>query len=171
MAISAALQEVYGANPDGVYYIQALSITHSALTAPLHFTNWSQEFTGHIEDSGTARFKRMPFELQWPTKDTEGTQSVGISISNATRGLMQAIRQMTDQPSESAVFHVRVYLTSQTDVNGVYIQQLDPAMQYEVAAISVEQTRCTMSATKLNSHNRQFPRMVYRPDLFPGLSR
>lgn len=173
MPISAELADVYLGNPHGIYYFEAIDIEHDALASALHYTNTSFEFTALLDNQlpDTATFTPLPFDATLPSKNTEGNQSLELSMSNVTAELIDSIRTMTSAPQSPMRLTYRVFLTTQVDGNGHYLNQLDPPWRYEVSQIPVTARELVMSATKINTHNRSFPRERYTRLRFPGLAR
>lgn len=173
MAISPALADVYLTNPDGIYFIEAIDIAHPALANTLHFTNASFDVVGLLDNAkgGSATFKSLPFAAVLPEKNTQGNQQLQLSVSNITNELIDDILLMTDAPQQSATLEYRVFLTTQKDGSGAHINQLTVPWRYEISSVNVTAEAVTMSATKINTHNKSFPRIRYRRTTFPGLSR
>jgi hypothetical protein len=173
MAISAELIDVYTGNPDGIYYFSAIDLRHAALSVDLHYTNASFEVTGLLDNDigDSAIYAPLPFDHTFPAKNTDGNQSLDLSFSNVTAELIRYIELMTDAPQDSMELTFRVFLSSQTNGFGHYINQLIPPWRYEVSSVSATADAVTMSATKLNTHNRVFPRVRYTAVGFPGLVR
>jgi hypothetical protein len=173
MAISAELQDVYLNNPHGIYFMEAIDIDHAILDTTLRYTNASKAFEGLIDNSGTAAalYTPLPFTIVLPDKDTDGTQSLDISLSNVTTTLVAYITSITSAPQSAIELTYRIFLSTQKDGNDAHINQLDPPWRYEVSSASLTQDAVVMSATKLNTHNRSFPRVRYTRTDFPGLAR
>lgn len=166
MALDPALVEVYSSARSDRFYVEALSIYHEALPKPVHITNWPEDFTGAVEGGNTADFISVPFSIRLPAKDTEGSQSLDIVMSNADQSLMDEVELMSMAPFTAARCFYRVYLS---DSFGV--QRLDPAMTFDIIAFSARRDSITASATMVNMHNRSFPRVLYNKSLFQGLDR
>ncbi|MEE4661485.1 MAG: DUF1833 family protein [Halieaceae bacterium] len=173
MAISAALADVYLGNPHGVYFIEAIDIEHAALTSALHYTNASFGVTGLLDNAllDTASYIPLPFTATLPEKNTDGNQSLDLSISNVTAELVGYIDQMAAAPQSPITLTYRVFLSSQVSASGHYLNQLTPPWRYEVSSVALTATEALMSATKVNIHNRLFPRVRYTRTSFPGLAR
>lgn len=173
MPISQELADVYLGNPDGVYFIEAIDLAHSALASTLHYTNSSFGITGLLDNAQPehASFLPLPFDAKLPNKNTGGNQSLELSVSNISTTLVQHIVRMTEAPQESIQLAYRVFLSTQVDPAGHHINQLVPAWRYEVSSVVVTGDAVQMSATKVNIHNRSFPRVRYTRITFPGLSR
>lgn len=173
MAISQELADVYLGNPYNVYYFEAIDIAHTALTSDLHYTNNSFHLTGLLDNTTgeSAQFSPLPFSAVLPEKNTEGNQSLGLSVSNVTTDLIDYIEQMAAAPQSPMELTYRVFLSTQKNASGAYMNQLVPAWRFEVSDVIAREQQITMSATKLNTHNRSFPRVRYTRITFPGLSR
>jgi hypothetical protein len=173
MPISTELADVYMNNPHGIYFIEAIDIEHSALTDPLHYTNASKAITGLLDNAGEdfVQYDPLPFNAKLPDKNTDGTQSLELSISNITTALVQYINIMATAPQEPMRLSYRVFLSTQVSLAGHHLNQLVPPWRYEVSSVSLTAQAVVMSATKVNIHNRSFPRVRYKRTTFPGLAR
>jgi len=173
MAISNELADLYMNNKSGVYFFEAIDIQHAALDGPLHYTNWSTAVNGLVDNAGSAfnAYISMPFTAVLPEKNTDGNQSLELSISNVTTALVAYINIMTAAPQSPIDITYRVFLTGQVDGSGNYLNQMNPPWYYEASAVSVTADSVVLSATKLNTHNRSFPRKRYTQVDFPGLAR
>ena len=173
MAISAELQDVYLNNPANIYFFEAIDLDHQVLAAALHYTNSSKSFVGLVDNAGSAtnQYTPLPFSITLPEKNTEGNQSLNISMSNVTTRLVAYINSMASAPQSPIQLTYRVYLSTQKNVSDEYLNQLTPPWKYEVSSVSLTQDAIIMSATKLNTHNRSFPRVRYTRTAFPGLAR
>ena len=168
MAISAALAKVYSTAPSRRYYIEALSIYHSALPKTLHITNQTASFQGRI-GTGDETFESIPFEIQQPTKDTSGSQAMNIIISNVEQGIIEDFSHMASQPYEAAVVRYRVFISDILNASGALEQQLKPAWRYDISEFIVNESAIVFVASKTNLHNRSWPKLNYTTTEFPGL--
>lgn len=173
MPISQELADVYLGNPSGIYFIEAIDISHVALASSLHYTNNSFEITGLLDNAlpDTAKFSPLPFDATLPEKNTEGNQTLDLSVSNITAELIDYITQVTNAPQSPMQLIYRIYLTTQVNAGGAYLNQLIPPWRYDVSSVSVTAQAVQMSATRLNIHNKSFPRVRYTRLTFPGLAR
>jgi len=169
MAISQALADIYNANPSGAYYAEVISINHSALLEPVVITNTSVEFLALV-DTISRKVIPTPFTIKLPDKDTSGSQSMNIVISNREQNMIHAIEKMAEQPYEAAVCTYNVYIKGQS-VFGVHVPQYTPSPRYDITSFSVDEGTIVAVATKTNLHNRRWPKVLYTPTLFPGLDR
>lgn len=163
MPLSQNLIKVYASAPVDLFYVEALSITHSALKSPINITNWLASFSGQTE-SASETFVPMPFSVKLPSKDTNGSQKLDITISNANQSIIQEIEWMSTMPYESAVCRYRVYLS-----NDFTVQQINPAMTFDITSFTVSRNYVTCTASKVNTHNQAFPKLLYNIQNFPGL--
>lgn len=173
MTISSELADVYLGNPDGIYFIEAIDLSHTALASDLHYTNASFRLRARLDNSlpEAATYAPLPFNATLPSKNTDGNQSLELSVSNVTAALVAAIDTMASAPESPISLSYRVFLSTQKDSSGHYLNQLTPPWRYEVSAVSLTAESATMSATKINTHNRSFPRVRYTRTRFPGLAR
>jgi len=171
MTISAALARIYTVAPTGAYYMEALSIYHSALKAPLHMTNASLGFDANVGGHNHAYMESLPFSLKLPTKDTSGSQQLAIAFSNVEQDLISDVEAMAAQPYEPAVCLYRVYIRGQIDGEQHHIQQLNPPWRYDINAFVVTGDTITAAAQKSNMHNSGFPKVVYNATNYPGLKK
>ena len=165
MTLSPDLIEVYASGRSDIFYVEALSIAHPDLPAPVNITNWPEGFTGGTED-GDAAFVPLPFSVQLPSKDTEGSQTLSIQISNADLSLIDEIELMSQRPFAPAVCRYRIYLN--TDFT---VQQLDPSLRLELSRFTATRQLIQAEASMVNMHNRLFPKLLYNPSLYRGLDR
>lgn len=174
MAITPELERLYLMNPVNAYYVEALSIYHEALNAPLHITNASALFQGNIDNDGTAEvvdFHPIPFVIQLPAKDTTGSQQLGVSISNVERRMAYDVEKIVTMPYKEARMFYRVFIYEDTPPTAPLDEQMTPAPQYDITSIAMDSKALTFTAHKRNMHNRRFPRTLYTAELFPGLDR
>lgn len=173
MAISQELADVYLNNVSGVYLIEAIDIQHAALLSPLYYTNWSKAITGLLDNAepGSRQFDPLPFTAVLPEKNTDGNQALELSVSNITTSLVQYINIMSAAPQSPITLTYRVFLTTEVNGSGHHINQLTPPWRYEVSSVALTAQEVQMSATKVNIHNRSFPRVRYKRTTFPGLAR
>lgn len=170
MAISQALQDIYAANPTGAYYFEVVEIEHSALSAPLVMTNASVEANVRV-NVNAARAIPVPFTVVLPAKDTTGTQSFNLVISNREQEILHNFEQMAVRPEEAAIMRYNVFIRGVVSPSGVHQPQYNPAPRYDITAFNVDENSITAIATKVNLHNKRWPRVTYTPSLFPGLDR
>jgi hypothetical protein len=173
MAISPDLAARYLGNPDQLYDIEAISLSHPALAEDLHYTNASFPIIGLLDNAlpGTAEFRPLPFSTTMPSKNTEGSQSLQFSVSNVTAELVAAIAIIESAPQSPLTLLYRVYMSTQKNVDGAYINQRTPPWRFEVSNIATTAEAATFSATKINIHNRSYPRARYTRTRFPALDR
>lgn len=173
MAISTELADVYLGNPHGVHFIEAIDLAHPALPFDLHFTNYTFSIPGLVDNLGTAfnTYVAVPFIITQPSKTTAGNQALELSFSNVNQQLVSYVNTMAEAPQDSITLTFRVFLTTQVDAAGSHINQLNPPWTFEVSSVGMNAQAAIMQATKLNTHNRSFPRVRYRRDNFPGLAR
>lgn len=171
MAISKQLADIYRANPSGSYYIEALSIYHTALVGPIHATNASVGFSAKVDGAAKSDFISLPFSCKLPDKDTSGSQAMSIAFSNVEQDLVLDIEKMSSQPYQPAICVYRVFINGAVDVDGDHIQQLNPAWRYSISTFKVMNKSIVASATKVNLHNSSWPKVLYQPNTFPGLDK
>jgi len=173
MAISAELADHYIGNVHGIYYFEAIDISHPLIPSDLHYTNASFQLEGLLDNTGsaTAIYLPLPFTANIPEKNTEGNQSLDLSFSNVSAELVPFVDAMIGGPQQAMSLTYRVFLSSQTNGSGHYLNQLVPAWKFEVSSATFVEDVVTMSATKLDIHNRVFPRVRYTRLAFPGLDR
>lgn len=168
MAISKALQDIYLSNPSGMFYMEALSLYHSALAEPLHITNNAFAFDARA-DQDDVRMIPVPFTIKMPTKDTSGSQVMQIAISNVEQHLIDDVESMARQPYQPLVVRYRIYINGKLNADGKHTQQLVPAWRMEATSIEVQSDAIMINASKRNMHNRRWPRKIYTTEEFPGL--
>jgi hypothetical protein len=172
MTISAALQRIYSVAPTGAYYMEAITMRHSSLTQDLHMTNNEFGFSGGISAPGgvPVDFVAIPFVLKMPPKDTSGSQQLQIVFSNVEQDLINDIERMARRPYEPVIFRYRVYINGVVGAAGHHTEQLTPAWRMEVSGFQVTENTIVAVAAKMNSHNKPFPKLIYTPDNFPGIT-
>ena len=170
MAISSALADIYNANPSGFYYAEVLTIKHSALAQPLVLTNTTVEFE-LTTDYGVHTAIPTPFTLTLPTKDTSGSQAMNVVISNREQSILDDVEWMARQPYEPAILTYNVVIKGVVDSSGVHEPQYTPSARYDVTTFTVTEDSIVAMASRVNTHNKRWPKVIYTPDLFPGLDR
>ena len=169
--ISPELQRIYAVAPVDAFYMEAISMSHSALPEDLHMTNMEFGFSGDIGTGTPADFIATPFSLTLPNKDTTGSQQLQITLSNVEQDIINDVERMARRPYEPVIFHYRVYIHNELNTAGNHKQQLNPAWRMEISAFNITQSAITCVASRVNSHNKPWPRLLYTPDNFPGIAK
>lgn len=170
MAISPELARIYSVAPADVYYIEAVSLYHSALAKPIHITNSTVDVKGEA-DSALVTFLSLPFSIKMPDKDTSGSQRMQVSFSAVEQNFLDDLENMARQPYESVDFRYRVFLSNQVNASGYHKEQLNPAWRYSISSFAVNNTEVLVTASKTNLHNRAWPKVLYNAQNFPGLDK
>lgn len=170
MTITPALLKIYTHAPAGQYYMESISIKHSAIPEGIEITNATVGFEA-MAGAAPAFVTPLPFQVKLPDKDTSGSQQLQITMSNVGQSLINYIERMSAQPYEPAICVYRVYIRGVVDSAGNHIQQLRPPPRYSISKFIVTADSITATATKANMHNRAWPKINYTSTLYPGLDR
>lgn len=170
MSITQNLADIYMAAPSGLYAMPVVLITHSALRQPLALTNTTKDFRMRMNQAAYNAIS-LPFTIKMPDKDTSGSQEMEIVFSNREQNLIHAIELMSREPYEPAICYYNVYINGKTDSSGQHMPQYNPTPRYDINTFAVDSNSIVAVATKTNMHNRQWPRVVYNGDMFPGLQK
>lgn len=92
----SALQGMLAKNTDVVYLVR-LEITHPDLSEPMRLINDKQ---GHYDESGV-EWRGFPFQAVFPEDDEEQIPKAELVVSNVSRDLTLAIRNLSSRPSAS----------------------------------------------------------------------
>jgi hypothetical protein len=167
--ISIALQKIYNTAPDGAYYVEGVSMYHSALTKPLHLTNNPVQFGGKA-DGLPVIFVSIPFTITLPAKDTTGAQTMNIAFSNVQQRLVDDIARMGSKPYEPVVCKYRIFIIGSLDADGDHDEQMTPPLRLDISNFVVSENTIVAAAKKVNMHNKPFPQVRYNPTFYPGIT-
>jgi hypothetical protein len=169
MTISVALQRIYNTAPDGAYYMEGISLYHSALSAPLHMTNNPVQFNGKA-DGIAAVFTSIPFSVTLPAKDTTGAQSLNLTFSNVQQRLVDDVARMGSKPYEPVICKYRIFIAGSVDAAGDHTEEMTPPLRLDISTFIVTEATIVAAAQKVNMHNKSFPQVRYNPTFYPGIT-
>ncbi len=102
-----ARQAIFAAQTGEVFLILC-TLSHPSLAEPIRVVQNTQDITHQGQT-----FQRFPFEVTLPAENDEAPPAARISIDNADRTIMQAVRSLT-QPAMTV--ELKVVLASSPDV-------------------------------------------------------
>jgi hypothetical protein len=168
--ISEALKRIYSSAPEGVRYVETISLWHPNFKQEYWLTNDINDGINPwrflVEDNTPRTFEYIPFELTMPDSGAQGRQDLEIAIGNIGRELMDELEAAVKNPEHPIRCTYRVYLNS-----NMKRPENEPPMELSITDIDVELLTVTAVATRADVLNKPFPTEVYRLDMFPGLNR
>lgn len=166
MTISSDLKEIY-ATPSQLRYIETLELRHPDFTETWYIANDSQAWDFFDAKGGTSRpFKPLSFEVKLPKQDNSGSNEMSISIVNAGLDMMDEIEAASQTPDESIHCTYRIYLAVSDSE-----PQIDPPIKLTLTDLKADLNVITATASRFDFLNREFPRLKYNAEQFPGLDR
>jgi len=162
MALSPEMQQRYTSEVD-VDWWDALILSHSA-AGSYFLTNDHQAQTGLFEGVNRV-FQPIPFEVVLPVVDAEGQQDLSIRVCNIGEEMWNALQNVRNRPEEPIRCRVTQY------IKGVLDPQYDPPWDLSLTDLTLDTFVMSGTATRVDIFNARFPRELYRPDLYPGLTR
>lgn len=163
MAISSKLQTLYTSEVD-VTWFEVLIISHSQFTKTYNITNAYGTKQGYVNGS-LITFENIPFELSLPKRDAAGRSDLTLAIGVVGNNLTAELDLAIEKPEERIKLQYTVY------INGDLNMQYDPPLELSLTNIEANTQQMTGQATQADTLNAPFPRLVYRPEPFPGLVR
>lgn len=151
--------------PPGDWWIDVLELSHPAWSQSYVLANNQATTTVTFEDGRRVDAQPVGFSVDLPDAGTQGRQDMAITMDNVGAELWFALEQAQAQPKFSIAVTWRVYLNSQRGAPA--------ANPLRLAVVSVTATLAAvqMLAQRSDSINARFPRVLYRPDRWPGLAR
>lgn len=162
---SAALVKFIVQAPPGDAWLDVLELTHGAWPQPYVLVAYNYSVRVTFEDG--RKFDALPlaFRVDLPDAGTQGRQDMGITFDNVGAEIWNALELAQTKPDVPIVVTWRVYLKSNLAA---------PAAQpFRLSVVNVTATQevVTMTAQRSDLINRRWPRVVYKPERWPGLIR
>lgn len=162
MPLSPEMQQRYTSEVD-IDFWDALILHHPA-AGWLYMTN-AQTNQQATFNGATETFAAIPFEVVLPKLDGQGQQDMQIIVCNVAEEMAAALDKVKTQPEEP----VKAYFTQY--IHGNYAPQYDPPLELTLSDIELTHEVFRGTATRVDVFNQQFPKRLYRGDLFPALIR
>lgn len=151
--------------PPGDWWVDVLELAHPAWSQSYVITNNQATTTVTFEDG--RRFDAQPvgFSVELPGAGMQGRQDMAITMDNVGAELWRALELAQAQPQFSIAVTWRAYLNS--------ARTAPAANPLRLAVVSVTATLSAvqMVAQRSDAINARWPRVLYRPDRWPGLVR
>lgn len=171
MALSEELKRIYTSAPAGPDYLfwECLSLYHSAFPEQSYHLvrNRTSPMDKNVEGILTT-FQAFPFDFRLPSRNSNGTVDLEITISNLNTSISQVLEDVIAAAPEAIVVVFNVYIESSLE------PQIDPPLQLTLSQVAVNGTTLVGTATRADVLNRAFPKQLFRPTgdtSYPGLDR
>jgi hypothetical protein len=168
--LSAAIQEAYASAPTDTIIHHTLELWHPSFTVPIRLVRDNTSIDAMIE-AGAARdaglvvsFTGYAFDVVPPDQTSAGLPECTIEIDNVGREILAQIDAAVMGTAKITVIY-RAYLSDQLLLG----PENDPPVEMEISHISASPMRISARAGFVNMLDRQFPRLVYDLETFPGL--
>lgn len=163
MTLSAELEQRYTSEVD-VDWWEALILSHSQFPQTYYLTNYHSAQQGTI-DGALRTFQPVPFQIVLPSRDDGGRGDMGVAIGAIGNAITEAVDAAIEVPTERILAQYTVFILGNTE------PQRTPPIELSLTGIVITESQITASATPSDTLNAPFPRVLYRPDTFPGLAR
>ncbi|PHR83096.1 DUF1833 family protein [Henriciella sp.] len=141
---------------------ETVSLFHPGFSQDWHLTTWHEPFAGNVRGEEVT-FTPHPFELQRPATTSSGRYEMQLNLFS-TQTLIAEINAVTVTRTQAIECEFNQYFEAETDSEMTF----GPLEITKIAGMS-RGVSCT--GTWLDFLNLGFPRTLYTPVLFPGLSR
>lgn len=165
MPISSALKAIYASAPITARYIDTLAFSHSHFSQTYYLTNDNQPWQFLLETGQLVTFQAIPFRVELPSSDGQGTQDMDLIIANIGRDLVDPIEAAIEKPSEPIKCTYRVYLDTAQSA-----PQNTPVV-LSLTGVQISRDTVSATATRADVLGKAFPANFYTATQYPGLRR
>lgn len=172
VTMTEALQEHSAIAPLGRALLYAYELWHPTLPEPFRFVDDVVPLTATLEataprDPGaTVEFISCPLSMQRPEEsDTASNPTISMGRPDVS-GELKRVLDTARGSLEPWVLIERVYASDDTSEPALL-----PPLQYEVDAVGLSQGSANLSASYGDHINEAVPRITFRRDQYPGLTR
>ncbi|MBS4019056.1 MAG: DUF1833 family protein [Dechloromonas sp.] len=162
--MTEAYREACAHAPSDVVDLLTMELNHADLEAPLRFVDDHADLEAKIETGETVTYTRFAFEAVEPEVNVAGQPELSITIDGASAEIAQLLDGLSGSPDPVSVV-MRAYRSDELDAPG---RRLLPG---EIRHISINTTQVTLRIGFGEIANLPFPRELYTPRRFPGLTR
>ena len=156
MTLSQELREIYASGKNDVV-LHTLELNHPSFGGPLYIVRDYVNLVANLENSGPeVTFVTTAFSITPPQIDESGIKSLGISIDNVGREVIEKLELALDGGHNPITVTYRIYIAS--DTTG---PQNDPPLKLLLTNISVDNFTASGTAATAGMINRRFPNKDY----------
>lgn len=164
--MTEAYREACAHAPSDVVDLLTLEIQHVELEAPIRLVDDHADLVAKIETGETVTYTRFAFEAVEPEVNVAGQPELSITIDGASAEIARMLDALSGDPNPLFVV-LRAYRSDELDAPG---RRLLPG---EIRHISIPPggNRVVLRIGFGEIANLPFPRELYTPRRFPGLTR
>jgi hypothetical protein len=161
--ISDELQRIYASAPANLVFYEGLVLEHPAWPESVRFaTNTVDPITKNF-NATPVLFNPASFELTMPRRDDSGLVELAVTFPLVSRTMVEMI-DAAEQSRQPIVASLTVYIDASDD------PQMTPIQLY-LSDIAMTDDSVTGIASRVDLINKGFPRVVVKPENYPGLYR
>jgi len=159
-----AYREACAVAPSNVIDLLTMQIDHPELDEPVRLVDDHNDLVAKIETGETVTYTRFAFEAVEPEVNVAGQPELSITIDGASAEISRLLDSLSGDTNPLPVT-LRAYRSDNLESPG---RRLMPG---EIRHISISTSRVTLRIGFGEISNLPYPRELYTPRRFPGLTR
>jgi len=151
--------------PPGDMWVDVLELTHAAW--PQRFVLITYQYPTRVTFENGQKWDALPlaFRVDLPGAGTQGRQDLSVTLDNVGAEIWNALEQAQTKPIYPINVTWRVYLRSNFNVPAAQ------PLRLQCVNVTATQDVVQMTAQRTDIINRRWPRVLYKPERWPGLLR
>ena len=147
--------------------LDCFTLAHSLMPATLYFVNDLQPFSAYLpDDSNQVTFEACPIRIGRPEEsDQASTPEIRIEVDNIS-GQISDVLDLIRGSLEPWVLTNYLYASDDPSMPAV-----SPPTVMEITNVSYDETAGTLSGSFGDAGNFAIPRLTFKRDAYPSLSR
>jgi hypothetical protein len=151
--------------PPGDAWVDVLELTHAAW--PTRFVLITYQYPTRVTFENGQKWEAQPlaFKVDLPGAGAQGRQDLSITLDNVGAEIWNALELAQTKPQFPINVTWRVYLRSN------FGKPAAQPLRLQTINVTASPQLVQLTAQRTDIINRRFPRVVYKPERWPGLIR